>query len=292
MDQSGQPPKRGTQPLSKLKGRSDSFVSSGAQLPPQHGTRPLQMPPPASLQIIVPQKLEEAGKIVTYVRHLVALFEGPVTLLRYAVYLTMPPPPPPEPVEPLPAEPAPDTDWASSPDLALAEPAPLEESVDPPAPSIPPEFERLNPAQRELAERCAEVIAQDPRVKQRAQVTLTQYDDAAEALRTAMAMLDDIYQCSYEEAWDRLGELGIERLKGKAYPISGFYENFKNDPALNHIFPAPNPANNPTAPLGGGGPKTRPLTQPLQAPVVHPVQQAPAPESGGLLGKLKGLFGK
>ncbi|MNL66790.1 hypothetical protein D3C87_1913100 [compost metagenome] len=108
--------------------------------------------------------------------------------------------------------------------------------------------------------------------------------------------MDEIYGCDFGAAWERLPLLGIERLKGKAYAICGFYENFKHDPVINRVFPAPNNGGGgATGPLNASPARTGPLVQPIVQPVVQPVAQPQADTSAtpnGLLGKLKGLFGK
>lgn len=258
MDQSPKgPPKRGTQPLRNPSTQhfSDSFVSTGAQ--PSRGTRPLQAPSGDSLKNLVSQKLDETRRDIEYVRHLTTLFAGPIAVLRYALHLSA-----------LPEGPLTD---ASSPDPAA------------PQAVIPEPFRSLSDSQRELSERVAEVLASNPKLKQRAQVAVFQHEEAVRGHHDAAYLLDQIYACSFEEAWDRLPEVGIERLKGKAYPICGFYDNFKNDPVINRVFPAPNQPNKAaTAPL-----------EPKAAPLVQPVARPAAPqEPNGLLGKIKGLFGK
>lgn len=309
------PSKRGTQPLGRqsTKHFSDAFVSSAAQpgAAPARGTRQLQMPPLASLKVVVPQRLEEVRKELHYVRHLTTLFAGPITVLRFAVHLVDHPlPPKPEPVpapeetpvaveaEPLAAE---ESEAPEELDLGLdSEETEVEEAVFEPDPEfddpVPAPFRGLNASQRELAQAVSEVLKTNPKLKQRAQVSLFQFDETLRGHQEASAQMEEIYSCPYEEAWERLNELGIERLKGKAYAICGFYDNYKNDPVICRIFPAPNQQNKGmTGALSGGktGPLVQPVIQPVQ-PAIQPVmpQQGPSAEPGGLLGKLKGLFGK
>lgn len=297
MTQPQDPSRRGTQPLGRQSTHhfSDAFVSSSGQqgAAPARGTRQLQMPPPASLKAVVPQRLEEVRKELNYVRHLTTLFGGPINVLRFALYLVD---------NPLPLDPE---DTACEPEAAALEAvesdAPEADAADPselpalaiepePYDPVPPQFRSLNQGQRELAEAIAQVLS-NPKLKQRAQVSLFQFDETARGHQEAAAQLEQIGSCSYEEAWERLNELGIERLKGKAYAICGFYDNYKNDAVINRLFPAPNQNKGMTGGLAGG--KTGPLVQPVVQPVIQPVApQALSAEPGGLLGKLKGLFGK
>lgn len=311
MQQPPDPSKRGTQPLGRqsTKHFSDAFVSSNAQpgAVPARGTRQLQMPPLASLKVVVPQRLEEVRKELHYVRHLTTLFGGPITVLRLALHLVdnpmplEPKPTPAPPAEEAIAPPAPEApEEAEAPpeelDLGLeAEESEGEETVeqepeddDP----LPAPFRGLKPPQRELAQAIAQALGSNPKLKQRAQVSLFQFDETLRGHKEASEQLEQIYDCPYEEAWERLNELGIERLKGKAYAICGFYDNYKNDPVICRLFPAPNQQNKGmTGSLTGG--KTGPLVQPAIQPVIQPAApQGPGPEPGGLLGKLKGLFGK
>ncbi|MNY73369.1 hypothetical protein D3C86_2121460 [compost metagenome] len=65
---------------------------------------------------------------------------------------------------------------------------------------------------------------------------------------------------------------------------------------INRVFPAPNNGGGgATGPLNASPARTGPLVQPIVQPVVQPVAQPQADTSAtpnGLLGKLKGLFGK
>lgn len=298
-----EPPKRGTQPLGRQSTRhfSDAFVSSSNQpgAAPARGTRQFQAPPLASLKTMVPQRLEEVRKELNYVRHLTTLFGAPIMVLRFALHLVdnpMPPEPAPAPVpeaDPAALEAAPDAeappDWTDEDfDDELDGFQPEPEPHDP----VPAPFRALNPAQRELAQAISGVLATNAKLKQRAQVSLFQFDETLRGHQEGSAQLEQIYSCPYEEAWERLNELGIERLKGKAYAICGFYDNYKNDPVICKLFPAPNQQNKGmTGTLTGG--KTGPLVQPVVQPAVQPVApQSTSAEPGGLLGKLKGLFGK
>lgn len=304
-----EPPKRGTQPLGRQSTHhfSDAFVPSNAQpsVAPARGTRQLQAPPLTSLKVAVPQRLEEVRKELNYVRHLTTLFGGPITVLRFALYLVDNPlPPAPEPAAVFAAPEPPQAPVDEPPSLERESSAEAEaflegaeEGLEPvavepePEDPVPIPFRALNPTQRDLAEAIAQVLA-NPKLKQRAQVTLFHFDEALRGHQEASAQLEQIYSCPYEEAWERLNELAIERLKGKAYAICGFYDNYKNDPVICRLFPAPNQQNKGmTGTLNGG--KTGPLVQPV-VPAVQPVapQAAPSAEPGGLLGKLKGLFGK
>lgn len=307
--------KRGTQPLGRqsTKHFSDAFVSSGSQqaAAPSRSTRQLQTPPLASLKIAVPQRLEEVRKELNYVRHLTTLFGGPITVLRFALHLVdnpLPPEPEPEPeafieyateeepaafIEPPPAE---EGDESLASEASETETVEAVEPKPEPYDPVPVPFRALNPGQREMAQAIADVLATNPKLKQRAQVSLFQYDETLRGHQEASAQMEQIYNCQYEEAWERLNELAIERLKGKAYAICGFYDNYKNDPVICRLFPAPNQQNKGmTGNLSGGktGPLVQPVIQPAVQPSIQPVApQGLGPEPGGLLGKLKGLFGK
>lgn len=257
-------PQRGTQPLRQPNTRpfSDTFVSSGGPAAPAstRGTRPLQPLGTDALKTLVPQKLTEVQKDLDYVKHLTTLFSAPVTLLRYAVHLVDAPPVPEE------------ADGAETDEAPTSAP-----------------FRGLTTAQRTLAHDVAEVLRRDPKLKQRTMVALFQFDDTLKSHREAAELMDEIYGCDFAAAWERLPLLGIERLKGKAYAICGFYENFKHDPVLNRVFPAPhNGGSGATGPLINASPgRTGPLVQPVTQP-----QADTSLNPNGLLGKLKGLFGK
>jgi hypothetical protein len=260
---------------------SDTFVQSGGPAAPaqQRGTRPLQPLAPDALKTLVPQRLTEVQKDLDYVRHLTTLFSAPITLLRYATHLVDAPPAPEAP----PAAAGAQT-WAEPAEDGEAPPA---EPEDP----TPVAFRGLTTVQRTLAHDVAEVLRRDPKLKQRAMVALFQFDDTLQNYREAAELMDEIYGCDYAAAWERLPLLGIERLKGKAYTICGFYENFKNDPVINRVFPAPAPGGGgATGPLATPGGRTGPLVQPIVQPVAQPRTDVSAAPNG-LLGKIKGLFG-
>lgn len=301
-----QPPRRGTQPLSSAptKRFSDAFVSS--QGGPARGGKPLAMPAPAVLRTAVPQRLEQFRRDLSYVRHLTSLFETPIGTLRYAIHLITEPP---EPVpEELP-EPEPELVAAPEPELAAApliqdvdvsdvggwqEARPVEVAPPPPPPvdplaHVPPQFRALPEASRRLADDIAQLLLTDDRMLQRLQVTIFQFDETLRGLQEASDRIEIIYKCSYEEAWNHLNDVGIERLKGKAYAICGFYEHYKGDAVLNRVFPPPNvgprasAARTTSLSPGSGG-----LTPVIQ-PVIRPVEAAPGQ---GIMGMLKNLFGK
>lgn len=278
MDRSPHDPKRGTSPIKRPSTRplGDSFVATSKGQQPASGgagTRPLSPLPAGPLKQAVPQKLEELRRELDGIQRLVTLFTMPILVLRYAMYLEDPSPfrhdEPPE------DEPS----WVSGEDESF-------EEEDP----IPVGFRALGPAQRVLALEVSEVLKADPKVKQRAQVALHQYEEAARAQQEGSDKLQSLYQMTYEEAWDRIPEIAIERIKGKAYPISGFFDHFKHDPVISRVFPPPRnvPAQG-TAPLGTANPASQP---PAQPPAAAPTQQPQPPTGDGLLGKLKGLFGK
>lgn len=288
MDQrSPDPSNRGTQPLKSPNTRhfSDAFVSSSGQPAAMgRGTRPLQTPPMESLKLVVPQRIDAIDKDLNYVRHLTVLFAIPVTVLRYALYLAE---------HPLtgqldPSDDASETIGSEFEDPPVAEAPPTEDTYE-----IPEPFQVLSIPQRELARESARIILTNPKLKQRVQVSLFQYDETLRTYEESAQAIEEIYACSFEEAWDRLNELGIERLKGKAYAICGFYDNYKHDGALGQIFPAPNASPKMgSGSLSGNAGRTAPLVQPVQP--VMPVQLAPQepPSVGGLLSKVKGLFNR
>lgn len=246
------------------------------------GTRPLQAPPLESLKLVVPQRIEEIDKDLSYVRHLTVLFAVPVTVLRYALYLAE---------HPLTGhlDPSDDAVGSEPEDQPDAGSEAAEDPAEDPS-ELPEPFQVLSIPQRELARAAARIILTNPKLKQRVQVSLFQYDETMRTYEESAHALEEIYACSFEEAWDRLNELGIERLKGKAYAICGFYDNYKHDGALGQIFPPPNSSPKMgSGPLGGNAGRTAPLVQP-----VMPVQLASQepPSVGGLLSKVKGLFNR
>ncbi len=259
-------PRQPTQPFQRARTTpfGDAFVSSGTGAGPNNATRPLRAPS-GPLKDAVSAKLIEVKKELDYVRHLMTLFAQSILILRFAVH------------------------------LAAVPERPAMESFDQAAPgSLPPDppadggeesrFAGLGAPQQQFGRDIAEVLIRDPRVKQRAQVALYQYDEVLKAFKVGSDTLDGIASCDFEEAWERLQELGIERTKGKAYAVCGFWDNFKGDPVICKLFPPPT-AQSPrgTQPLGASGSGQLPKLPAAPDP-------RPTPEPSGLLGKLKGFF--
>lgn len=264
-------PGQNTRPLQRARTAplGDAFVASGTG-PLPNATRPLR-PPAGQLKEAVSAKLNEVKRELDYVRHLMSLFAPSIQILRYAVHLT------------------------TLPELPALEA--FDEPIDPL--SEPEAFDGMGAPQRKFARDIAEVLIRDPRVKQRAQVALYQFDEVVRAYDEGQATIDAIATCAFEEAWERLQELGIERTKGKAYAVCGFWDNFKRDPVICKLFPPPTPQNTrgtqplnvntaqaASGPLNAGQPGSGQL--PRQASAQPP--KAASPEPSGLLGKLKGFF--
>jgi hypothetical protein len=221
--------------------------------------------PTGPLKDAVSAKLTEVKKELDYVRHLMTLFAPSILILRFAVYLT------------------------TLPELPSAESFDQSSSSHP----DPDAFAGMGVPQRKFARDIADVLIRDPRVKQRAQVALYQYDEVVKAYEDGQATIDTIASCAFEEAWDRLQELGIERTKGKAYAVCGFWDNFKHDPVICKLFPPPTPQNTRgTQPLSlnSAQPGSGQLGQSGSGPLPKQAPPPPSPEPSGLLGKLKGLF--
>ncbi|MBM3267117.1 MAG: hypothetical protein FJZ01_05650 [Candidatus Sericytochromatia bacterium] len=272
----------------------DEFVSSGRLTPAaggEAGTRPL---PGAPGQNLIPQVTNKIGEIrreLDYIRHLVNLFAAPVNILRVGVKLSDPPPEsPPAPPRELPPDPG--DEFAAGEDAA-----PEDASESPPAGSWEDELLMgLSPEQADLARHIGLFLRSNPKVKQRAQVCLFQYEEAFRSYQESQQSVEEALKLPPAAAWDKLHDIGIERVKGKAYAICGFYENFKTDGPLGNVFPPPrnkeDAPQNATRPLTAAPPTKAPTKQPpgpppdddLDAPL--PIEHA----IGGLLGKLKGLF--
>jgi hypothetical protein len=257
--------------------------------------------PTGPLKDAVSAKLIEVKKELDYVRHLMTLFAPSIAILRFAVHLTTLPQlptmesldhPAPQPAAPVEAASAlePTEADASEDTENLSEPPPAEQEA--PMPAAPDPFAGLGIPQKKFGLDIAGVLVRDPRVKQRAQVALYQYDEVVRAYEEGNQTIDGIVSCAFEEAWERLQELGIERTKGKAYAVCGFWDNFKNDPVICKLFPPPTPqtVNRGTQPLSMGSGQ---LPSPGSGQLPKPAPAAPKPttsEPSGLLGKLKGFF--
>lgn len=294
-------PKQPTQPFQRARTTpfGDAFVSSGSS-PGPNVTRPLRSPT-GPLKDAVSAKLIEVKKELDYVRHLMTLFAPSIAILRYAVHLTtLPQLPTMESLDPPAFVPAPeplegeaDGDgeaFKQSPELMVSEASAPE--VPAGAPPAPDPFAGMGLPQKKFGLDIAKVLVSDPRVKQRAQVALYQYDEVVRAYDEGNQTIESIATCAFEEAWERLQELGIERTKGKAYAVCGFWDNFKNDPVICKLFPPPTPQTNArgTQPLSLnsgslGSPGSGQLPKPAPA-----ASKPPTAEPSGLLGKLKGFF--
>lgn len=315
----------------------DEFVATGKKDPaeavvPAGGTRPLPNLPPHNMVAAITGKIGEIKRELDYIRHLTNLFAPPISVLRVGVKLSEDlPEPPPQPARPQVDEaligmPCPGCgvaiDGESPVGVCVACGGPYHEPcwdgqckvpeceqsefmVPEPAPYRDPREDLLiglSRDQAELAQAIALHLRSNPKVKQRAQVCLFQYEEAYRAYQQSDQALEEASALPPASAWDRLHEIGIERVKGKAYAICGFYENFKTDGPLAHVFPPPRNAAEPTN-------ATRPLTpQPTRAPTQQPPaapqaarrsapdgdeDDAPLPIEnaiGGLIGKLRGFF--
>lgn len=309
-------PRQPTQPFQRARTTpfGDAFVSSGSA-PGPNVTRPLRSPT-GPLKDAVSAKLIEVKKELDYVRHLMTLFSPSIAILRYAVHLTtLPQLPTMESLDqpafaPAPAMTAPE-EASSEADVADADAAETEiggeafdgerdpmdaEPLAPeplaPEPPAPDPFAGMGVPQKKFGLDIAKVLVSDPRVKQRAQVALYQYDEVVRAYEDGNETIEGIANCAFEEAWERLQELGIERTKGKAYAVCGFWDNFKHDPVICKLFPPPTPQTNArgTQPLSlnsGNLPSPGSGQLPKPAP---PAPKPTTPEPSGLLGKLKGFF--
>lgn len=292
-----QQPNRGTRPLgsgAKTSGFGDAFVSSSDAPQPQRTTRPLKMPA-HMLKDAVPSRIADTKRDLDYVRHLTDLFRPHINVFRYAeTLLTMPEDPefaPPVPSIALEENEGNEENKGSEGSGENEGLADFEDFTAAPGPS-PRELAlaefRLAPEKEELAKRIYERIRNDLKLRQRVQIAIHQYTEAEQNYQKALRSFGVIIKSSPENAWDLMDEMAIERLKGKAYAICGFYDNFKDDPVLGRVFPPPNQqAQKPR--LNGGQqqtPQTRPLPQ--QRPQQPQQQQKPA---SGFLDNIKGLFG-
>lgn len=300
-------PRQPTQPFQRARTTpfGDAFVSSAAN-PGPNVTRPLRTPS-GPLKDAVSAKLVEVKKELDYVRHLMTLFAPSIAILRFAVHLTtlpelpkmdsfdQPSASPPEPFQPIDAPPeeegldgeAPETEASEFEEADADAPEPFAPEPPPPDP-----WADLGIPQKKFGLDIAGVLVRDARVKQRAQVALYQYDEVVRAYEDGTRTLEEVASCGFEEAWDRLQEMGIERTKGKAYAVCGFWDNFKNDPVICKLFPPPTPQNTRgTQPLNlNSGSLPSPGSGKLTRPESAAPSKSRAPEPGGLLGKLKGFF--
>ncbi len=271
-------PKQPTQPFQRARTTpfGDAFVSSGGG-PSPNVTRPLRSPT-GPLKDAVSAKLIEVKRELDYVRHLMTLFAPSIAILRFAVHLTTLPQ-------------LPTMESFDQPALPPEPEATVENADAEPVAPAPDPFAGLGTPQKKFGLDIATVLARDLRVKQRAQVALYQYDEVVRAYEEGNQTIDSIATCAFEEAWERLQELGIERTKGKAYAVCGFWDNFKNDPVICKLFPPPTPQNTRgTQPLSMNSGN---LPSPGSGQLPKPAPAAPKPpsaEPNGLLGKLKGFF--
>lgn len=301
---------QGTRPLytnSKTAPLGDAFISSNGPIQTARSTRPLRMSP-EMMREALPNRIAEVQSELDYVEHLVNLFRPRINIFRYAETLLTLPDDAVDPNEEVleedlapEAEEVPGDAEDSNEELATeaieenqniedidvsehsendeyAE-EPEEEEVPPPPKLSYKERTlanfHLTPDKEQFAVRVSERIQAHPKLRQRVQITLHQFSDAESTYAKARGVFMTIMHNLPENAWELLEGIGIERLKGKAYAICGFYDNFRDDPMLIQVFPAPH--QNPTMPV-----------QPVQ-----PVNPQPTPQKPqGLLSNLKGLFGK
>lgn len=312
----------------------DEFVATGKKDPAEAaaaaaasgGTRPLPGLPPQNMIAAVTSKIGEIKRELDYIRHLTNLFAPPIAVLRVGVKLsddTPAAPPPSSQVDealvgmlcPGCGQPIDETSPAG---ICVACGGPYHVDCWDGACRIPeceqtefmaPEAGRardpradlligLSTDQADLAQAIGIYLRSNPKVKQRAQVCLYQYEEAYRAYQQSDEALDEAAKLPPASAWDRLHEIGIERVKGKAYAICGFYENFKTDGPVSQVFPPPrnqgaepNPATKPLNPQATRAPTQVPPSPPPHGPDGD--DDAPLPIEnaiGGLIGKLRGLF--
>ncbi len=331
MDERNRPPSPA--PRSQTTPFGDEFVRRS----PTDATRPLKGQPTQNLQQEVQSKTGAVRQDLEYVRHLTTLFAPSIAVLRAGLKLTELPATPLEPKLPATligkpcqacgqaleeaAEAGACEDcgalyharcWAGScttiPAGEAADttepPVPCGQSAFAIVPLVPPPdpaaglLANLSAEGAAMARAIAGALGSDPKVKQRAQVCIYQYEEAYRAYQTGDSELREAERVPPQRAWSALEAIGIERIKGKAYAICGFYENFKDQPVLSNLFPPPRPQEvAPPAVPRPGPAKTQPLSQTVQQPA-RPSrdisQRDPGPPAleatGGLLGKLRNLF--
>lgn len=299
-----QPPNRQTRPLGGIyPNRGDTFTSSrpGGMA---KATQPLNQSPEA-LQAAVSKRVSEINQELPNIRDLLKLFSPYVRILELAEQLQEFSP---EEIEEALIEPEP---LIEEPPVPMEEPILIsEDSTDEPLESpeteleIAPEVEpvpiiemtgvrkllwdfNLMPENQEMAIKIAARLRQAPRIKQRAQVTIFQFNDAAESYQNACQVINAVFDSTPPEAWGLLEQIGIERLKGKAYAINGFYDHFKEDPVLGKLFPPPHFSPVQITPNLSG--QRAPATTPLPETALPPPKPEP---KKGLFGNLKGFLGK
>ncbi len=304
---------------------------------PTEATRPLKGQPTQNLQQEVRTKAGAIRQDLDYVRHLTTLFAPSIAVLRVGLKLaelpatTMPPRLPEELTGQLCqacGDTLVDTDdagtceicgaiyharcWSGACTAPLAQdiadttepPAPCGEGAFAPIPHVPPPdpaaglLANLSAEGAAMARAIAGALGSDPKIKQRAQVCVYQYEEAYRAYQTGDSELREAEASPSSLAWQSLESIGIERIKGKAYAICGFYENFKDQPVLSTLFPAPRPQEvaPPPQPRSGHA-VTQPLS-PAGLPPARPSRSDPSPDpgrpaleaTGSLLGKLRSLF--
>ncbi|HEY9764845.1 MAG TPA: hypothetical protein V6C82_00690 [Chroococcales cyanobacterium] len=269
------PPNRGTRALngaSKTSGFGDSFVASneGGQQQ-QRSTRTLKMSP-AMIKEALPARIAETKRDLDYVRHLVDLFRPFVNVLRMADLLLTPP-----------LEEEKENPLLDSEKEAIEAPlSPMQALWEEQITAL-----RLSPEKQELAMTVSERVRINHKLQQRVQIALHQYAEAESGYTQALKSFALAANSAPENSWQILDNMAIERLKGKAYAICGFYDNFKDDPVLGRIFPPPNLSQQQQKPrVNLGGEKQPPATRPL------PKETTPPPKKPGFLDGLKGIFGK
>ncbi len=271
----------------------DEFVSSGklSAAAGDGGTRPL---PNLAGQNLIPAVTNKVGEIrreLDYIRHLVNLFAAPIAILKVGVKLSDPPPSAPQ--APVPQEVVEPDDPEFGDESETLDQIP----VDPVEAYEAELLMGLSPDQAELARAIGLYMLSNIKVKQRAQVCLFQYEEAYRTYQESSQAVEDALELPPASAWEKLHDIGIERVKGKAYAICGFYENFKTDGPVGQVFPPPRNKEelpqNATRPLAVPAPTRAPTKQPPGPVPQDDDEDAPLPIEhaiGGLLGKIKGLF--
>lgn len=309
---------------SKTRPFGDEFVRRSAI----DSTRPLRGLPTQNLDQEVRAKIDVFRQELDYVRHLTSLFAPPVAVLRVGIQLSELPaeglgPKVPERLLGQPCATCREafdgseaagtclncgaihhircwTGACSAPRTHVEGAVCGQAAFSPIEAPLSPEVQQISVGLArqglEFAMAIANVLRSDPKAKQRSQVCVFQYEEAYRAFQEAATSVQRAESAPAHQAWEALSSIGIERVKGKAYAICGFYENFKGDEVLCELFPPPKPKA--SDPLAGS---TRPLESPTR-PLKPPSAPAPAPPAakpdplldagGGILGKIRNLFSK
>lgn len=191
---------------------SDQFVRSATQPLGRRATRPLEITPEA-----LQQQVAAAEEQIQLCRTILERFGPRVRLLKAAHEQSRKAvaPPAPEPKKAL---------------KGLKKPLP--------APGAGP----LSPADKQLVDKIARRLAENPDLARRAAIATHQFEEATRSVAETHAKLNQARALEPAQGWAQIESLETSKLQGRVYPICNFYEVFKDDETFWQLFPPPNQA--------------------------------------------------